>query len=85
MDPFSRKPRVIPTCGICTKEYLDELDFNPNIIENFQFPETSPWVYPMVNLAFSYAKKNQTDPSLYLSLHNEVKDTFRDYDTICFR
>ena len=36
----------------------------------------------MVNLTFSYAKKDQTDPSKYISLHNEVKDVFRDYDFI---
>ena len=47
---------------------------NPDILAKFQFPETSPWTYPipMVNLTLSYAK--------YISLHNEVKDTFRDYD-----
>ena len=37
----------------------------------------------MVNLTLSYAKKDQTYPSKYLSLHNEVKDIFRDYDFIC--
>ena len=36
----------------------------------------------MVNLTLSYAKKDQTDPSKYISLHNEVKDVFRDYDFI---
>ena len=34
------------------------------------------------NLTLSYAKKDQTDPSKYISLHNEVKDVFRDYDFI---
>ena len=36
----------------------------------------------MVNLTLSYAKKDQTDPSKYRSLHNEVKDVFQDYDFI---
>ena len=36
----------------------------------------------MVDLTLSYAKKDQRDPSQYISLHNEVKDVFRDYDFI---
>ena len=81
---FGRKPRVIPTFGIRIKESLEELDFDPDIIAKFEFPETPPWTYPtaMVNLTLSYAKKDQTDPLKYLSLHNEVKDVFRDYDFI---
>ena len=47
-----------------------------------QFPETPPWTYPDPMVTLSYAKKNQMDPSIYLSLHNEVKDSFRDYDFI---
>ena len=76
VDLFGRKPRVIPTFGIRIKESLEELDF--------EFPETPPWTYPtvMVNLTLSYAKKDLTDPSKYISLHNEVKDVFRDYDFI---
>ena len=69
---FARKPiaRVIPTFGIRIKESSQSLNF----------PETPPWTYPtaMVNLTLSYAKKDQTDPSKYISLHNEVKDIFRD-------
>ena len=82
-DLFSRKPRVIPTFGIRIKESLEELDFDPDIITKFQFPETPPLTYPTptVNLTLSYAKKNQTNPSKYLSLHNEVKDVFL-YDFI---
>ena len=84
VDLFARKPRVIPTFGIHIKESLEELDFDPDIIAKFEFSETLPWTYPtaMVNLTLSYAKKDQTDPSKYLSLHNEVKDVFRDYDFI---
>ena len=60
------------------------MDFDPDIITKFEFPETPPWTYQtaMVNLTLSYAKKDQTDPWKYLSLHNEVKDIFRDYDFI---
>ena len=47
-----------------------------------QFPETPPWTYPNSMVTLSYAKKNQMDPSICLSLHNEVKDSFRDYDFI---
>ena len=63
---------------------MEELDFDPDIIAKFLFPEIPPWTYPtaMVNLTLLYAKKDQTDPSKYLSLHNEVKDVFRDYDFI---
>ena len=54
MKPFSTlsmwiilvgKPRVIPTFGIHLKETFEELDFNPDIIAKFPFPETPPWVY----------------------------------------
>ena len=84
VDLFARKLRVIPTFGIHIKESLEELDFDPDIIAKFEFPETPPWTYPtaMVNLTLSYAKKDQTDPSKYLSLHSEGKDVFRDYDFI---
>ena len=84
VDLFRRKPRVIPTFGIRIMESLEKLDFDPDIIAKFEYPETPPWTYPtaMVNLTLSYAKKDQTDPSTYLSLHNEVKDVFRDYDFI---
>ena len=36
----------------------------------------------MINLTLLYAKKDQTDPSKYLSLHIEVKDVFRDFNFI---
>ena len=36
----------------------------------------------MVNFTLSYAKKDETNPSKYIGLHNEVKDVFRDYDFI---
>ena len=54
------------------------------ILTSYFFNETPPWSYPtaMVNLTLSYAKKDQTDPLKYISLHNEVKDVFRDYDFI---
>ena len=70
--------------SIRVKESLEDLDFNPDIIAKFEFPETPPWTYPtaMVDLTLSYAKKDQTDPSQYITLHNEVKDVFRDYDFI---
>ena len=63
-------------------ESLEELDFDPDTIALFEFPETPPWTYPtaMVNLTLSYAKKDQMDPSKNITLHNEVKDVFRDYD-----
>ena len=82
MDHFARKPSVIPTFGIRIKESLEELDSDPDIIAKFEVPETPPWTYPiaMVNLTLSYAKKDQTDPSKYLSLHNEMTDVFRNYD-----
>ena len=75
---FGRKPRVIPTFGIRIKESLEELDFDPDIISKFEFPETPLWTYPtaIVNLTLSYAKKDQMDPSKYITLHNEVKDMF---------
>ena len=77
MDLFGRKPRVIPTFGIRIREFLEEIDFDPNTVAKFQFPETPPWTYPtpMVNLTLSYAKKDQTDPPKYISPHNEVRDT----------
>ena len=57
---------------------MEELDFDPDIIVKFEFPETPPWTYPtaMVNLTLSYGKKDQTEPLKYISLHNEVKDVF---------
>ena len=63
---------------------MEELHFNPDNIATFQCPETPPWTCPtpIVNLTLSYAKINQTHLSIYLSLHNEVKDSFRDYNFI---
>ena len=84
VDLFGRKPRVIPTFGIRIKESLEELYFDPDIIAKFEFSEASSWTYPtaMVNLTLSYAKKDQTDLLKHISLHNEVKDVFRDYNFI---
>ena len=67
VDLFGRKAGVIPTFGIRIKESLEELDFDPDIIVKFEFPEAPPWTYPIaiVNLTLSYAKKDQTDPSKY--------------------
>ena len=45
VELFGRKPRVIPTFGIRIKESLEELDFDPDIIAKFEFPETPPWTY----------------------------------------
>ena len=58
---------------------MEELDFDPDIIAKFEFPEPAPWTYPtaMLKITLSYAK---TDPSKYISSHNEVKDVLRDYD-----
>ena len=59
---------MIPTFDIRIKESFGELDFDPDIIA--KFPETPPWTYPtaMFNLTLSYAKKDQKDPSKYISL-----------------
>ena len=46
LDLFAGKPRVIPTFGTRIKESLEELDFDPDIIAKFEFPETPPWTYP---------------------------------------
>ena len=54
---FSRKPRVVPTYGICVRESLNELDFNPDIIAKFQFPETPPWTYPTPMASLIYKVK----------------------------
>ena len=71
MDHFNRKPRAIPSFGIHILESLEELDFTPDIVAKFQFPETAPWTYPtpICNLTLSSAKKDQMDPLKYLSLH----------------
>ena len=55
-------PRVIPTFGVRIKESLEELDFDPDIIAKFEFPETPPWTYQtaMVYLTLLYAKKDQS-------------------------
>ena len=84
VDRFGGEPGVIPTFGIRIKESLEELDFDPDIIAKLEFPETPPRTHPtdMVNLTLSYANKDQTDSSKYISLHNEVKDVFQDYDFI---
>ena len=68
VDLFSRRPRVIPTFGICVKASLEELDFNPDNIAKFPFPKTRPGTYstPIVNLTFSYAKKDQSAPYIDL-------------------
>ena len=42
---FARKPRDIPTFGIRIEKSLEELDFDPDIIAMFEFPETPPWTY----------------------------------------
>ena len=79
LDHFSKKPIVIQTF-----ESFEELDFNPNIIAKFQFPESAPWTnpIPIVNLTLSHVTKDQTYPSIYTLLHNEVKACLRDYDAI---
>ena len=82
VDHFSTRLRVIPIFGIVLKS-LEELDFNPDNIEKFQFPETPSWTYltPIVNLTLLYAKKDQMDPSIYC-LQNVVKNFLRDHDFI---
>ena len=42
VDLYGKKTRVIPTFGIRIKESLEELDFDPEIIAKFEFPETPP-------------------------------------------
>ena len=53
-----------------------EYYLNPNIIAKFQFSETSPWTYltPTVNLTLSHVRNDQMGPSIYISLHKEIKD-----------
>ena len=60
------------------------MNFDPDIKAMFEFIETPPWTYrnDIVNLTLSYAKLDQKYHSKYISLHNEVKDVFRDYDSI---
>ena len=73
-------PYLIPTFDIHIRVSLEELD----IIAKFQFPETPPWTQQtlIVKLTLSYAIKNQTDPSIYVSIHNEVKASLRGNDFI---
>ena len=83
VDYLNRKLRVIPTFGICVREFLEELNnFYPDIIAKFQFLETPLWTYvtQMVNLILTYATKDRTDPSIYSSLHDHVKNSFKHYD-----
>ena len=42
MDLFARKPRIIPTFCIRIKESLEELDFDPDIIDNHSSIERLP-------------------------------------------
>ena len=63
---------------------MEELDFDPDSIAKFKFPETPPWTYRSTsgNLTLSHAKKDQADPSTYASLHNEVNDVDRNIEFI---
>ena len=60
------------------------MDFDPTTIAKFQFPGKSPCTYrtPIINLTVSHAKNEQTDPLIYICLHNEVKAVHRDFDVI---
>ena len=61
----------LPTFGIHIRESLEEFDFNPNAIAKFQYPETPPRTF--VTITLSHSKKDQTNPSICIHLHNEVK------------
>ena len=62
---------------------MEELDFDPDSIAKFQFPETPPWTYRSTSdLTLSHTRKDQTDPSTYVGLHNEVNDVDRDSEFI---
>ena len=45
---------------------------------SISFPEMPPWLHstPIINLNLSHAKKDQTDPYIYIRLHNEVKGVY---------
>ena len=60
---------------------MGELVFNHDIIAKFQFHIKPAWTYltPNVNLTLLFANQEQTDPSIYISSHNEVKAIHRAY------
>ncbi len=84
IDLFNRKEKTIPTFGIRIKESLEALHFNPNTICKFQYPETPPWTLTSiaVDLSISNSKKNLTNPSIFRSKVNEIKENYRQYKAI---
>ena len=81
---FQRKPNAIKPLGLRIQDSLSALEFTPDLVAKFQYPETPPWTLtpPNVNLSIADNKKADTNPDIYLSEFYEVKTRLIEYEPI---
>ena len=81
---FQRKPNTIKPIGLRIQDSFSTLEFSPDLVAKFQYPQTPPWTLtpPDVNLSISNNKKADTSPDIYLSKFQEVKAMLHEHEPI---
>ena len=81
---FRAKPKAIPTFGIRNQKYLEEIGFNKKDVIDVEIPPDPPWFTCKPHIIWSLAKhkKDETNPLIYKTMFNEIRDTFKEYNSI---
>lgn len=83
-DLFVESPNSIPPIGIRVKTAMQDLEINLENIAEFELPQTPIWSYspPPVNFELSKNLKKCTDPNVFISAFQEVKDVYKGHEFI---
>ena len=75
------KPNTIPSFGVRTKEALQEVCNNPNIIPQNEKPEIPPWT-AVVDLSLAADRENISEAPSLLNKFRELKHKYRNHKSL---
>ena len=85
-DLFTQNPNCIPPLGLRVKTAMQQIEICPEKIAEFELPNTPLWMYspPPVNFELCKNLKQSTDPNIFISAYQEVKDVYRGHEARWF-
>ena len=81
---FHKKTKTIPTFGIRHKQHMKEIKLDPKQVIPKEIPPKPPWLTenPQIIWTLTKFKKDKTNPDIFKTLFNEVKDNYRNYKSV---
>ena len=81
---IGEKPNAIRPIGLRIQDTLTTLEFTPDAVAKFQYPQTPQWTFkpPEVNLSISNNKKAETSPDVYLSEFREIRSKLHEFEPV---